>query len=111
MSEEGAFRREFRGIGKIEKAIVDIAKGLAEAKISPQDLANPVSFQLAFSRLYEALLKAVEEGSSESYVAEVRFKDDLGNDIVFAVDLGGEAPAFASRVVRARIIVELYEEY
>lgn len=111
MSEEGIFRREFRGIGRIEKALVDIAKGLAEAKISPQDLANPVSFQLAFSRLYEALLKAIEKGGSEAYVAEIRFTDDLGNDVVFAVDLGEEAPAFANKVVKARIIVELYEEY
>ncbi|HDJ51233.1 MAG TPA: hypothetical protein ENF25_03430 [Thermoprotei archaeon] len=103
-------KKEFSGTGKIQKVITDLARGLSEAKISPEDLANPVSFQLAFSRLYEALIKAMEEGG-HSYVAEVSFTDDLGNSVVFAVDLGKEAPAFASKKVKARVIVQLYEEY
>jgi len=109
--EEGPnYRREFIGVGKVEKAIVDLAKGLAEARLSPSDLTNPVSFQLAFSRLYKALMESIEGGPKEEYVAEVRFKDDLGNDVVLAVDLGKEVPPFAKKNVRARIIVELYEE-
>lgn len=100
----------FNGYAKIDKIPVNIAKGLAEAKITPQDLTNPIAFQLAFSRLYDALLKVVESGSEPSYIAEVRFKDSLGNEVVMAVDLGKEMPAFTSNVVRAKITVELFEE-
>jgi len=109
--EEGAtYRKEFIGSGKVEKAIIDLAKGIAEAKLSPSDLTNPVAFQLAFSRLYKALMESIEEGPKEDYIAEVRFKDDLGNDVVLAIDLGREVPPFAKENVRARIVVELYEE-
>ncbi len=112
MSEEGThYRKVFVGEGSIDKVMIDIAKGLADARITPQDLTNPVAFQLAFSRLYKALLKSVEEGGGESYVAEVKFRDDLGNEVTFTVDLGEEVPAFASKKVRARVTVELFEDY
>ena len=108
--EGSSYKRVFNGEGFIDKVVVDIAKGLAEAKITPQDLSNPVAFQLAFSRLYKALLKSMEGGGQESYVAEVRFRDDLGNEITFTVDLGSEVPPFFKRNVKARVVVELYEE-
>ncbi|MCD6324144.1 MAG: hypothetical protein J7L55_03450 [Desulfurococcales archaeon] len=112
MSEEGThFRKVFVGEGNIDKIMIDIAKGLADARITPQDLTNPVAFQLAFSRLYKALLKSIEEGSGESYIAEIKFTDDLGNEVVFTVNLGEEVPAFASKRVKARVTVELFEEY
>ncbi len=107
---EEAFRREFNGIARIQEAMVDLAKSLAEVKLTPQDLANPVSFQLAFSRLYETIINVIEKGGKKSFVAEVRFKDSLGNIISFAVDLGENPPPFSTDRVRARIIVELYEE-
>ena len=110
MEEGPTYRKEFIGVGKVEKAIVDLARGLADARLSPSDLTNPVSFQLAFSRLYKALIESMEGGPKEEYVSEVRFKDDLGNDVVLAIDLGKEVPPFAKKNIRARIIVELYEE-
>ncbi len=103
------FRKDFIGVAKVEKTVVDIARSLAEANITPQDLANPVSFQIAFSRLYDAILKSIEQGGKVSYVAEVRFKDSLGNVITFAVDLGERPPPLSSNVVKARITVELLE--
>ncbi|RLG82234.1 MAG: hypothetical protein DRO09_00760 [Thermoprotei archaeon] len=104
------FRKEFHGLARVEKTVIDLAKGLAEAKLSPQDLSNPVSFQIAFSKLYEALMKIMEGGGKSSYVAEVRFRDSLGNLISFAVDLGSQPPPFSSREVRARIVVEFLED-
>ncbi len=110
VSDEVVFRKDFVGVAKIEKTVVDIARGLAEARISPQDLTNPVSFQIAFSRLYEAIIKSLEQGGRTSYVAEVRFKDSLGNVVTFALDLGEQPPPVSSNVVKARITVELIEE-
>ncbi len=99
-----------KGIARIQKVPINLAKGLAEVKLTPKDLSNPVSFQLTFSRLYETLLKTLTEERKYSYVAEVRFRDSLGNDVVFAIDLGEEPPPFENRTVRARVVVELYEE-
>lgn len=100
----------FDGYGEIEKVLLNIAKGLAEVRLSPQDLSDPVSFQIAISRMYDALMKAIEGGSKYSYVAKIKFVDSLGNEISVAVDLGEEPPPFMSRNVKARITVELYEE-
>jgi len=93
-----------------EARIGEILKGLTEIKLTPEDLASPISFQMAISRIYSALLKSMEEGPKRHYVAEVRFKDGLGNIVSFAIDLGEEPPPFSSRKVKARIVVELYEE-
>ena len=109
ITEESLHKAEFAGIARISRVPSSIARGLAQAKITPQDLSNPVSFQLAFSRLYEALIKSLEKGEGETYVAEVKFVDSLGNEVTFAVDMGEEPPAFSSDTVRVRVIVEFYE--
>ncbi len=97
---------EFSGEARIQRAMIN----LAQVRLSPEDLSNPISFQLALSRIYENLMKALEGGVRYSYVAEVRFKDSLGNQIVFAVDLGDKMPPMSSDRVKARILVEFYEE-
>ena len=106
---ESVYTKEFYGIARIEKVIRGIARSLAEVRINPQDLANPISFQIALSRLYEAILKSLSEGSKTTYVAEVRFKDSLENPVVIAVDLGETPPPFGKRDVKARILIEIYE--
>ena len=98
---------EFNGEAKIQRALLNIA----QIKISPEELSNPISFQLAISRIYENLMKALEGGFKYSYVAEVKFKDSLGNQIVFAVDLGDKVPPVSSDKLKARIIVELIEDH
>ncbi|MEM0025922.1 MAG: hypothetical protein QXV93_02115 [Zestosphaera sp.] len=110
MSDEIKYTLSFEGYGEIEKVLINIAKGLAEVRLSPQDLSDPVSFQIAVSRMYDALMKAIEGGGRYSYVAKIRFVDSLGNNVSAVVDLGEEPPPFASKNIRARITVELYEE-
>ncbi|MEM0243825.1 MAG: hypothetical protein QXM42_01160 [Zestosphaera sp.] len=110
MSDEIKYTLSFEGYGEIEKVLINIAKGLAEVRLSPQDLSDPVSFQIAVSRMYDALMKAIEGGGRYSYVAKIRFVDSLGNNVSAVVDLGEEPPLFASKNIRARITVELYEE-
>lgn len=97
---------EFSGEARIQRAMIN----LAQIRLSPEDLSNPISFQLALSRIYENLMKALEGGVKYSYIAEVKFKDSLGNQIVFAVDLGDKMPPISSDRVKARILVEFYEE-
>ncbi len=106
---EGIHKVEFDGIARISKVELGIAKSIASANITPQDLSNPVSFQLAFSRLYEAILQSLEKENKKVYVAEVRFKDSLGNEVTFAVNLGETPPAFSSDLIKVRIAVEFYE--
>ncbi len=89
--------------------IGEVIKELAQVRLTPEDFSSPISLQMAISRIYSALLKTMEQGPRKHYVAEIRFKDSLGNTVVFAVDLGDTPPPFTSREVKARIIVEIYE--
>ncbi len=99
--------KEFEGTARIGR----VMKNIASISLKPEDFSSPVALQMAFSRIYEALMKVMEEGGSKpTYVAEIRFTDDLGNQVVFAVDLGEELPPFSRDRVKARVIVELYEE-
>ncbi len=106
------------GVDYVRKIVVkeasarigEVIKGLSNIRLTPQDLSSPVALQMAISRIYSALMKTLEEGPKKHYVAEIRFRDDLGNDIVFAVDLGEEPPPFRSNVVKARLLIEIYED-
>ncbi|MEM3365548.1 MAG: hypothetical protein QXM93_03905, partial [Candidatus Methanomethyliaceae archaeon] len=66
--------------------------------------------QMAISRIYEAMTKAIASGPKKKYVAEVRFTDSLGNPVVLALDLGERMPPFTNKEVRARILIELFED-
>ncbi len=97
---------EFNGEARIQRVMLN----MAQIRLSPEDLANPISFQIALSRIYENIMKAFEGGVKYAYVAEVRFKDSLGNQVVFAVDLGDNVPATPSEKLKARISIEFYDE-
>ena len=99
--------KSFEGTARIGK----VMKNIATISLKPEDFSSPIALQMAFSRIYEAMMRIIEEGGPKStYVAEVKFVDDLGNQIVFAVDLGEEIPPFSKEKVKARVRVELYEE-
>ena len=99
--------KEFKGEARIGKAM----KEFLTFTLRPEDFSSPVALQMALSRIYEGLMRMMQEGGPKpTYIAEVRFKDDMGNTVVIAVDLGGETPPFSSDRVKARIKVELYEE-
>jgi len=93
-----------------EAKIGTVFAGMQEVRLRPEDFASPISLQMAISRIYEAVMKAFEEGMKKKYVAEIRFTDSLGNPVVFAVDLGETMPPFSREKVKARVIVEIYEE-
>lgn len=90
--------------------IGEILGELTSIQLRPEDFSSPVALQMAISRIYNALLKSLEKGFKKKYVAEVRFTDALGNNVVFAVDLGEEPPPFKLDNVKARILVEIYED-
>ncbi len=93
-----------------EARVGQMLKGLEVVQLRPEDFQSPVALQMALSRIYDAVLRMMQEGPRKVYVAEVRFRDDLGNTVVFAVELGESPPPFTSERVKARIVVELYEE-
>jgi len=93
-----------------EAKIGEIMQGLQAIQLRPEDFSSPVALQMALSRIYEAVLKVLESGPRKRYVAEIRFTDSLGNPVVFAVDLGESPPPFSKDKVKARIIVEIYED-
>ena len=105
--EEARITKGFEGNARVGKVL----KNLATITLKPEDLSSPVAFQMALSRIYSSIMKIFESGGpKESYIAEVRFTDDLGNPIVVAVDLGESPPPFSKDKVKARIIIQLYEE-
>jgi hypothetical protein len=93
-----------------EARVGEILTGLQAIQLRPEDFTSPIALQMALSRIYDAIIKAFEQGPRKRYVAEVRFTDSLGNTITFAVDLGESPPPFSRDKVKARIVVELYEE-
>ncbi|MBC7113121.1 MAG: hypothetical protein H5T34_03760 [Candidatus Methanomethyliales bacterium] len=96
----------FNGTAKIGEVLA----GFSQLTLTPQDLTSPVALQMAISRIYEAMTKAVASGPKKKYVAEVRFTDSLGNPVVLALDLGERMPPFTNKEVRARILIELFED-
>ena len=93
-----------------EARVGEVMKGMQAIQLRPEDLSSPIALQMALSRMYEAVLKMLESGPKKSYVAEVKFTDSLGNTVVFAVDLGESPPPFSKDKVKARIVVEIYED-
>lgn len=104
--------REGKAVGVFNGTarVGDILTGFQQIALTPQDLTSPIAMQMAISRLYEAMTKAVEAGPKKKFIAEVKFNDSMGNPIVLALDLGDRTPTFASKEVKARILIELYEE-
>jgi len=96
----------FSGKARIGEVVID----LAQIQLRPEDFSSPIALQMALSRIYEAVVKAFEKGFRKKYVAEIQFTDSLGNRVSFAVDLGETPPPFSEREVKARILVEIYEQ-
>ncbi len=110
MSEEEHEKTKVIKIFEGQAKIGEIIQGLQNIMLRPEDLSSPVSFQMAISRIMDALMKSVEEGPKKRYVAEIRFTDSLGNPVVIAVDLGETLPPFSKREIKARILIELFEQ-
>ncbi|MEB3774541.1 MAG: hypothetical protein GSR86_06430 [Desulfurococcales archaeon] len=107
MGEETRFLKSFDGEARVGKVL----KNIASITLKPEDFASPLSLQMAISRIYESMIKMMEEGGPRPrYVAEVRFTDDMGNPIVIGIDLGEEMPPFSRDKVKARVVIELYED-
>ena len=112
MGEEPERKDAFKRIAIFDgnAKIGEIIGGLSQIQLKPEDFSSPVSLQMAFSRIYEALMKTFEEGFKKRYVAEVRFTDSLGNPVAIAVDLGESPPPLPKKEAKARVIVEIYYE-
>lgn len=108
MSEQDESKKivVFEGQAKIG----EIMKGFTQIQLRPEDFSSPLALQMALSRIYDGLMKAMSEGPRKSFVAEVRFTDSLGQSVSLGVDLGSAPPPFSKNVVKARIIIELFEE-
>jgi hypothetical protein len=90
--------------------IGEVMGGLTNIQFRPEDFSSPIAMQMAFSRIYEGVIKALEEGPKKRYVAEVKMTDSLGNQVVIGVDLGESPPPFSKSEVKARVTIELFEE-
>ncbi|MET1127943.1 MAG: hypothetical protein ABWW70_01310 [Thermoproteota archaeon] len=110
VSESESGREKKLAIFEGEARIGEVLQGLQAIQLKPEDFSSPIAFQMALSRIYEAVLKAFERGPQKRYVAEVRFTDSLGNQVSVAVDLGESPPPFTSSKVKARVVIEIYEE-
>ncbi|NOZ88510.1 MAG: hypothetical protein GXO15_01145 [Crenarchaeota archaeon] len=93
-----------------EARVGEVMQGLQAIALRPEDFSSPVALQMALSRIYEAMVKALEQGPKKRYVAEVRFRDSMGNPVIVAVDLGETPPPFTRDRVKARIVIEIYED-
>jgi hypothetical protein len=74
------------------------------------EMDTPLSIQFALSKLVDKIMESLEKPPEPKYVAEVRLKDHLNRPVFIAVDLGKSIPPFSKEKVKARVIVEIYEE-
>jgi hypothetical protein len=93
-----------------EARIGRVTMPLFTFSLSPEDLSSPLSFQMALNKILEDLTNILEKEPKARYMAEVKFTDAMNVPVTFAVDLGDKLPPFGKDRVKARIIVELYEE-
>ncbi|BCU71136.1 hypothetical protein [Stygiolobus caldivivus] len=105
-SSQPSYKVQFEGKAKIG----EIMGGFIPIQLKPEDLASPISFQMALSRIYEELMKSLNQGPSKKYVAEVKFTDSLGNPVVVGVDLGQSIPPLSNKEVKVKITIEFYDE-
>jgi len=106
-AQEPAARRVFEGSARVGR----VMKNIAMVSLRPEDFSSPLAFQMAMSRIYESIMKMFEEGGPKQiYVAEVKFSDDMGNQVTLAIELGETPPPLSRDKVRAKVIVEIYDE-
>jgi hypothetical protein len=106
MSENKIVGGIFTGRAKIGEML----DTFMQLTLTPQDITSPIALQMALSRIYETMTKTLTSGPKKRYIAEVRFTDSLGNPVVIGLDLGEKLPPFTSNEVKARILIELFEE-
>ena len=97
---------EISGEAKIGR--LDIPPMVLE--LGPDDLASPLSFQMALSKLVDKIMDTLEKPPEPHYFADIRIKDHLNRPISIAIDLGKSIPPFSKDKVKARVIIEIYEE-
>ena len=115
VSEEPAIRLEFEGkatIGESYRFARDFSTLLDELVRSGQNVAGPAGFAAFISKIYETLSKSLESQSASDkvWVASVEFRDGFNTPVHVSLDLGDKIPMLSSNVVRAKIIIELYDE-
>jgi len=88
----------------------EVLAGFTQLSITPSGYDEPGRAADGDKQDYEAMTKAVESGPKKKFVAEVKFNDSMGNPITMALDLGQKLPPFVNKEVKARILVELYED-
>jgi len=99
-------RVEFEGKAKVGEVIGN----LANLQLRAEDFSSPIALQMAISRIYTEMMRMAEQRPQARYVGEVRFSDSLGNQVVVGVDLGDKTPPLSNKEVKARVIVETYDE-
>ena len=101
-----AYKIEFEGKAKIGQ----VMGNLASIQLKPEDFSSPLSLQMALSRIYNELMKAMSQGPQTHYVADVKFTDSLGNPVSIGVDFGDKIPPLSKQDVKVKITIEFYDE-
>jgi|SRR5579875_47619 len=106
MSQQPTVKVEFEGKAKIGE-IMGVFKAI---QLKPEDLSNPLAFQMALSRIYSELMNILNQRQEMHYVADVTFTDSMGNPISIGVDFGDKIPPLSKKEVKAKITIEFYDE-
>ncbi|BDC19933.1 hypothetical protein [Acidianus sp. HS-5] len=101
-----AYKIEFEGKAKIGQ----VMGNLTSIQLKPDDFSSPLSLQMALSRIYNELMKAMSQGPQTHYVADVKFTDSLGNPVSVGVDFGDKIPPLSKQDIKVKITIEFYDE-
>ena len=108
MSEKPALRLEFSGKAKVG----EVSALFKELNLDVEEmLTNPTAFYMSLTKLLNAITaKDFSQLTQKSYMASISFKDSNGKTITFNADLGDKMPLISKDEVKARIIIEIYDE-
>ncbi|MCY0859479.1 MAG: hypothetical protein OWQ54_03525 [Sulfolobaceae archaeon] len=106
MSQQPAVKIEFEGKAKLG----EILGNLPSIQLKPEDFSSPLALQMAISRLYNEIMNMLTSTPQKQYVAEVKFVDSLGNQVSVGINFGTKIPPLSKQEVKAKIIIELYDE-
>ena len=101
---EPILKFEFEGAAKI-KQISKLYKEFVGAE-------EPDTLDIAsiLTKLLDNVMSDLSKLEEKTFVAKIAFKDSVGHEASFTVDIGNKVPPFSRDKVRARVIVEIYDD-
>lgn len=101
---EPVLKFEFEGTAKIKQISKLYTDLVGTEELDTLDITH------IFTKILDSLTSNPSKLEEKVFVAKIGFKDSAGHDVGFVINVGDKTPPFSRDKVRARIVVEIYDE-